>query len=56
MSAFGLLFWLSLLETDHTVAVFPLSALAEQVDTLEAFEDCAILFTSASGGFETVVL
>ena len=52
----GLLFWLSLFKADHSVAIFPLSALAEQVDTLEAFENCAILFTSASGSFKTVVL
>ena len=53
---FGLLFRFGLFKTDYSVAINPLTALAEQVDTLEAFEDGAILFTSATGSFKTVVL
>ena len=52
----GLLFWFGLFKADHSVAIFPFTALAQQVDTLEAFEDGAILFTSATGSFKTVVL
>ena len=52
----GLLFRFGLFQADHSVAIFPFTAFAEQVDTLEAFKDGAILFTSASGSFKTVVL
>lgn len=52
----GLFFWLGLLEADDAVTVFPLTALLEQVDTLEAFQDCAILFTATAGGLKAVVL
>ena len=52
----GLLFRLGLFKTDYSIAINPLTTLAKQVDTLEAFEDGAILFTSAIGSFKTVVL
>jgi hypothetical protein len=52
----GLIFGLRFFEADDAIAIFPLSTFAEQIDTLEAFENCAILFTAAAGGLETVVL
>jgi hypothetical protein len=54
--ALVLFFRLGLFQTNNSVAVFPLATLAEQVDTLEAFENSAILFAPATGSFETVVL
>ena len=53
---FVLFFRLGLFKTDNPVAIFPLATLAEQIDTLEAFENGAILFASSSGSFEAVVL
>jgi hypothetical protein len=52
----ALLFGLGLAQADHSIALFPLTTLAEQVDTLKALENGAVLFTTADGGFETVVL
>ena len=52
----GLIFGLRFFEADDAIAIFPLSTFAEQIDALEAFENCAILFTAAAGGLETVVL
>ena len=52
----GLLFWFGFFKTDHSVAICPLTALAKQIDTLEAFKDGAIFFTPSSGSFETIVL
>jgi hypothetical protein len=47
---------LGLFQTNNSVTIFPLATLAEQVDTLEAFENSAVLFAPAAGSFETVVL
>jgi hypothetical protein len=52
----GLFFRLGFFEADDAVAIFPLSAFTEQIDSLEALEYCAILFTTAGGGLEAVVL
>ncbi len=51
-----LIFRAGLAETDDTVAIFPLAAFAEQINSFEALEDAA--FTKGTGRtrFETVVL
>ena len=51
----GLSLGLGLFETDRAGSFFPLTALLEQLDTLEALEDAA-LSSYAAGLFETCVL
>jgi hypothetical protein len=43
-------------QTDNALAIFPLTALAQQINALEALENRAVFFAATTGGLETVVL
>ena len=49
-------FGLGLAETGDAIASFPLTALLEQVDALEALQDVAFDDETAAGGLETGML
>ena len=52
----GLFFRFCLFQPYYTASVFPLTAFAEQIYALEAFENGAILLTATTGGLKAVML